>query len=145
VNKSLTRYVLALLLILPLIAACRQSAQPVETAAGAEIALEIEPQPPVVGMATLRVIVTDSDGQPVEDASVDVRGDMDHAGMVPVLGTAEASNGDGQYVIPFEWTMAGDWIVTVTVTLPRGEVAAEEFTLTVGSNGMDMDADAHGE
>jgi hypothetical protein len=136
---------LALLLILPLIAACRQSARPVETTAGVEIALEIEPQPPTVGAATLRVIVTDAEGNPVEDASVDVRGDMDHAGMVPVLGAADASGGDGRYVVPFEWTMGGDWIVTVTVTLPGGETATEEFTLTVGSNGMDMDAEAHGE
>jgi hypothetical protein len=133
---------LALLLILPLIAACRQSARPVETAAGVEIALEIEPQPPTVGAATLQVTVTDSGGDPVENASVDVRGDMDHAGMVPVLGVAEESAGAGQYVVPFEWTMGGDWIVTVTVNLPGGEVATEEFTLTVGSNGMNMDAQA---
>jgi hypothetical protein len=44
---------------------------------------------------------------------------MSHAGMTPVI--VERANGEaGTYAVPFEWTMAGDWIVTISATLPDG-------------------------
>jgi hypothetical protein len=39
----------------------------------------------------------------------------------------------GEYRAAFEWTMAGDWIVTVTATLPDGHVATRQFPITIGS------------
>ena len=85
-----------------------------------------------VGQTTLLITVTDKEGTPINDATVAVKGDMSHAGMVPVL--AEATNGEnGVYEMPFEWTMGGDWIVTVEVTLPDGRSANQQFDYSIDS------------
>ncbi len=89
--------------------------------------------PPGVGKYTLNVSVFDSENNPVNNAQVSVKGDMTHAGMLPVLATA--TNGDkGQYKVPFEWTMGGDWIVTIQVTLPDGTVAEESFPMVISDD-----------
>jgi hypothetical protein len=91
-----------------------------------------EPDPPVTGEARLLIQVTDSQGEPVDDARLQVKGDMTHAGMQPVL--AEITGGQaGLYTVPFTWTMPGDWIVTVEVTTPDGRAASGQFDLSVGS------------
>jgi hypothetical protein len=85
-----------------------------------------------VGETSLLVTVTDKEGTPIDNATVSVKGDMSHAGMVPVL--AEAANGEnGIYEMPFEWTMGGDWIVTVEVTLPDGRSATQQFNYSIDS------------
>ena len=104
-----------------------------------EIALAVEDENLSVGEATLVVTVTDEDDNPVTDATVEVRGDMDHAGMVPVIPEPVTENEDGVYRIPFEWTMGGDWIVIVEVTLTDDTVAAQEFEYVISGDGdMDM-------
>lgn len=116
-------------------AGCRQTAGgvPVETqTSDLRIDLVYEPVPAVVGGAMLMVRVMRADGTPVSDATVTARGDMNHAGMQPVDGTGELFS-DGLYRVPFTWTMAGDWFVTITVTLPDGTTAVERFDLTVRS------------
>ncbi len=55
---------------------------------------------------------------------------MTHAGMQPVLADA-GSGADGVYPADFEWTMSGDWVVTVTAALPDGRTALRRFDLTV--------------
>lgn len=82
------------------------------------------------GAATLTIHVTDAAGQPVEDAAVTVEGNMTHAGMAPVQAAATGGQG-GQYAAPFNWTMAGDWVVTVKVTLPDGRQAQADFPVGV--------------
>jgi hypothetical protein len=85
-----------------------------------------------VGETALLVTVTDKEGTPIDNATVSVKGDMSHAGMVPVL--ADATNGEnGVYEMPFEWTMGGDWIVTVEVTLPDGRSATQQFNYSIDS------------
>ena len=37
----------------------------------------------------------------------------------------------GVYRVPFQWTMSGDWIVTVAVILPNGETHKKTFDFTV--------------
>ena len=55
---------------------------------------------------------------------------MTHAGMVPVF--AQTTGGkNGRYVVPFEWTMGGDWTVTVDVSLEDGRTISREFPVTV--------------
>ena len=66
------------------------------------------------------------------------RGDMSHAGMAPVIASSE-DDADGVYRIPFEWTMAGDWFVDVTVTLADGREVVQRFDLSV-SGAMMHDA-----
>ena len=45
---------------------------------------------------------------------------MSHAGMQPVSGEAQ-EQGSGDYIVEgFQFTMGGDWILTVRATLPDG-------------------------
>jgi hypothetical protein len=101
-----------------------------ETNADLRIGMTPIPYPPAVGQARLVIHVTDAAGAPIDDARLSIKGDMTHAGMTPVL--AEGGGGvDGYYETPFEWTMAGDWIVTVEVWLADGRRVRERFELTV--------------
>jgi hypothetical protein len=50
--------------------------------------------------------------------------------MMPVLRDA-VEREPGMYTVPFEWTMAGDWIVTIDGTLSDGEVFTHTFETTV--------------
>jgi hypothetical protein len=131
--------VLSLLVLMSalLLAGCRESAQPTPTAATLEqedidIEMAVEPAPAAVGDATLVVTLHDSSGAPIDDAAIAVRGDMTHAGMVPVLGDV-TSGSNGEYRIPFEWTMGGDWIITVDITLADGVQISRVYEMTVRS------------
>jgi len=124
-----------IVLVLIALSGCRQAVGgvPVGTpAADIRMTLAYEPDPAAVGDAVLLVTVTDDAGAPVTDATVRVRGDMDHAGMQPVDGTGEHT-ADGVYRVPFEWTMGGDWFVTITATRPDGSSAVQRFDLSVES------------
>lgn len=136
----------ALLIVVLVLAACRQAEPPPAESADLNIVLRVEPEPPATGPSTLYVTVTDGSGAAVEDAQVNARGDMSHAGMVPVTGEGEHV-ADGEYQVPFEWTMAGDWFVDVTVALSEDRSVQERFDLTVsGEGGMSHDEaeDDHG-
>lgn len=133
--------VVGVLFTVLLAAGCRQAEPPPAASEGVFIDLEVRPQPPVTGDSTLVITVTGADDAPVTDATVSARGDMSHAGMAPVI--ADGSGGeDGIYVIPFEWTMAGDWFVDVTVTMADGAEYQQRFDLSVdGDMAMDMSAE----
>lgn len=124
------RYLLGLLVVM-LAVACSPSATPTPetTVQAAQIDLAFDPDPPVMGDASLVVMVTRDDA-PLADAPVSVRGDMNHAGMRPELGEA-TTDADGKATIPFEWSMGGDWIVTVSVTLPDSSEVSQEFPVSV--------------
>lgn len=121
--------ILALLVSLTL-AGCGRTSQQADQATDVNIGLSVNPDPPGVGATRLGVSVTGADGAPIEGARLQIRGDMSHAGMQPVL--AEVTGGQGgRYETPFEWTMGGDWIVTVTAALPDGRTATRQFNYTV--------------
>lgn len=124
------RYLLTLMLIV-LAVACSPAATPTPEAAvpTAQIDLQIDPDPPMMGDASLVVTLT-REGVPLADAPVSARGDMNHAGMTPVLGDA-ITDADGKATIPFNWSMGGDWIVTITVTLPDDSEVSQEFPVSV--------------
>lgn len=127
---------MALLLVL---AGCRESAQPT-AASSLQIEFNTDPLPPVPGEGTLIITVKDANGAAVNDATVTVRGDMNHAGMVPVEGESQEAS-DGLYRIPFNWSMGGDWILTVTATRPDGTTGSQRFDVSVGAmddNDMNM-------
>jgi copper(I)-binding protein len=129
-----------LILLVPLLvlAACRQTTEPSIDNLTIEVA--VNPDPPAVGDATLSVTLTDRDNKPINDATVNVTGNMSHAGMVPVI--AESSEGvEAVYEMPFQWTMGGDWVLTVEVTLANGETTSQEFEFSGVADGMgDMEA-----
>lgn len=91
---------------------------------------EITPDPPDVGPAVVEVVLTDADGEPVNGAELEIEGNMSHAGMEPVI--VDATGGqDGRYASDgFEFTMGGDWIITVSGTLPDGREIQRVFDLT---------------
>jgi YtkA-like protein len=89
---------------------------------------EISPQPPRVGKVTLTLNIKDASGAPVAGARLNLEGNMSHAGMVPVF--AEASEiGPGRYRSVMELSMAGDWNVTVHMTLSDDRKLDHEFEI----------------
>lgn len=134
--KQLSRITL-LLMVSVIAVACRQQAISAEN-----INLDVSVTDSLVGETTLIITVTDDEDNALENpGTLSIRGDMNHAGMTPVIrDTNEASN--GVFTVPFEWTMGGAWIVEVTLTLENGDVVTESFEyeiLTEASENNDMD------
>ncbi len=104
--------------------------------------------PPAAGTG-LTVYVADAAGMPVTDATVQVEGDMNHAGMAPVIGEPVADEADGAadgfYHIPFQFTMMGDWILTVTVERADGTRLERQLNLRVNDAGVSGDVVAAGQ
>jgi len=130
---------LVIALLLLGLAACREAAGgvPLDSSDGAaDVRLTLEPATDarlVMGSFAWDIVLADDAGAPIEGAAIAVRGDMNHAGMVPVEATA-VEVGDGLYRADFEWTMAGDWIVTVTATLPDGRIKTQSFDYSVATH-----------
>lgn len=134
---------LLVLLLLFTIAGCRESAQETETPDDYQMTLDVESDS--VGETTLLVTLLNAESEPVNDAVIDVKGDMNHAGMVPVLGSSENAPEHGVYRVPFNWTMGGEWILVVTASLPDDTTFSEEFNINITAEdgnmgGMDMEA-----
>jgi len=124
-------------LSLLLMAGCSRVSQEAEMESesephGVQIEL-VEPLFPLAtGPSTLQIRLYDADNnnQPINNAKIHVKGDMTHAGMIPILG--ETQNGEnGLYKIPLEWTMGGDWVVQVQATLTDGTSVENSFPMTI--------------
>ncbi len=113
-------------------ASCQRASQQQsgEEAPDVAVTLAVAPEPAAVGPAQLTVALADRAGQSIDGATVRLKGDMSHAGMQPVLADAVDAGG-GLYTADLTWTMAGDWFVTVTATLPDGRMAVRRFDLAV--------------
>lgn len=89
---------------------------------------------------SLSVMLMDMDGNPVTDARVGLEGNMNHAGMVPVISdpVADDMDGaeDGTYQVPFAFTMGGDWIVTVAVEMADGTMEMQDVMLVATEDGV---------
>ncbi|HSJ58214.1 MAG TPA: FixH family protein, partial [Anaerolineae bacterium] len=101
-------------LVLFLVTGCQRGGRDLADVA---VELEIEPQPVRVGLATVRVALSDEAGQAIEGAQVEIEGNMSHAGMVPVFSAAREA-APGRYEAQLEFTMGGDWFIVVRVDLP---------------------------
>lgn len=89
-----------------------------------------ENDPVLAGDAHVIVMLTSFDGQPLNDASVALHATMPEHDMLPV--DSEIEEGiKGRYTIPVRWTMAGDWNVEITVTLPNTQEITQTYTQTV--------------
>lgn len=129
------RLVPLVVILLVLMAACRQSVGGVPDAQplASDVTIDLAPVgsgAQTIGPTTLRVTLTDDTNAPVTGATVTLRGDMNHAGMIPVESIA-ADRGDGTYDADFEWTMIGEWIVTVRAELADGGIVVESFDFSV--------------
>jgi len=113
--------------------ACTRESQKRETAANIMMELTVDPSPASIGEAMLYFKLFDSQNLPLEGTSLRVKGDMSHPGMQPILADSEEI-GNGRYSTPFEWTMGGDWILTITGELPDGQSFSHTFELSISSD-----------
>lgn len=84
-----------------------------------EVGTGIEPDPPHIGPATVTIDLHDAQARPIEEARLELEGNMNHAGMVPVFSQA-TEVAPGRYEATLEFTMAGDWFILVRAHLPDG-------------------------
>ena len=116
---------LALSLALSAFVGCR--AAPAE---GSTVQVRLEVLTPhVVGPATVEVKLTNPDGQPVEGASVTVRGDMTHGGMAPEIVKLRSASPGVYRTEEFNFTMAGEWTLKVQAELPGGAKVERSFEI----------------
>jgi hypothetical protein len=99
-----------------------------DSAKNLTLAHEISPQSPRVGQVTIALRLTDAAGTPVTGALMKLEGNMSHAGMVPVFSEAKEIE-PGRYLTTLELSMAGDWHVLVTVTLPDKQKFERQFEI----------------
>ena len=89
------------------------------------------------------VELRDESGQPVTDVTVSLEGNMNHAGMVPVLTETvlDGADGreDGRYTLPFQFTMLGDWIITVKITPQDGPPLTTNIDLRAGAESVTVE------
>jgi hypothetical protein len=78
------------------------------------IAVSTNPSPAMMGDIELVFTITDADGNPIEGAKVDVSADhIDMTGMT--MGGAATDQGSGKYAINANFSMSGNWKLTVYV------------------------------
>lgn len=119
------------LLILALVCvACRL---PTNEAGGTSDALQMEIEvdlEPDIGITPVSVRVV-QEGRAVVGASVEITGDMTHAGMIPVIRKAVEVEPGLYRADTFEFTMAGDWFLTAEVVLSDGKRVSKILPLSV--------------
>ena len=107
-----------------LVAGCRGSGA--STSPVISIEPEVLPQPVRVGPATIILNVADASRKPLTGARINLEGIMSHPGMAPSFGKA-SETAPGRYQAPLEFTMAGDWIIVVHLTLGDGRQVEKQF------------------
>jgi hypothetical protein len=123
-------------LLFLLVSGCARASRQAGSA-DVHMSLTAVPFPARVGESRLVIQIADENDRPVDKAHLQIKGDMTHSGMVPVLAEIDGGTG-GLYEIPFEWTMAGDWVVTVDLRLPDGATAQQRFEMSVHSEADDI-------
>jgi hypothetical protein len=87
---------------------------------------EISPQPPLVGPATITLTLKDSAASNISGASIALEADMSHPGMRPAFGEAKEVD-PGRYQCQIAFTMAGDWVILLHITLADGQKLERQF------------------
>jgi hypothetical protein len=105
-----------------------QSTPEVEAAPQVNIKVETAPDPLAVGDAELSFIITDQNGGPIEGAKVDVGADHTDMTGMGMHGPA-AEQGNGRYAIKANFSMSGNWKITVYVR--KGDLDVEQDILFV--------------
>lgn len=110
----ISMFVLALVLL----AACGGEAAPATDGTTEEkpvnIQVETSPSPARMGDVELVFTIADANGNPIEGATVDVSADhTDMTGMT--MGGAATDQGGGKYAINANFSMSGNWKLTVYV------------------------------
>lgn len=123
------RQILCALALLMLLAACRRQSR-----SSSDLRLEVSVKSLLVGETQVIARLRDQNGQAVDKPGrLSLRGDMDHAGMAPVFAEASAAV-NGVFTLPFEWTMAGSWILEAQLNMPSGDGLTETFRYEILSS-----------
>jgi hypothetical protein len=121
----------AAILLLVMAGGCgRSQSTATETKDDYQVSFATDPAPPDQGAGTVIVTIKDKEGHGVGASRVAIEANMNHAGMKPenVVSTIGA---DGEYRLPLNWTMGGEWYVDVKITLPGGEMISRRFPVDV--------------
>jgi len=109
-------FISMLVLLSALLAACGGAVTPADTTSAkpVNIAVFTNPNPAMMGDLELVLTITDADGNPIERAKVDVSADhTDMTGMT--MGGAATDQGGGKYAINANFSMSGNWKLTIYV------------------------------
>ena len=107
---------IGVLVLSTLLAACSSAATPAETTSSKPVNIQVEtnPTPAVMGDMEVVLTITDADGQPIEGATVDVSAKHTDMSGMDMGGTA-TEQGSGRYSINANFSMSGNWKLTVYV------------------------------
>lgn len=103
--------------------ACRK---PLAPSPAVDIEREIVPWPAQVGPATVTLKLFDAGRKAVTGARVNLEGDMAHPGMRPEFAETREIV-PGRYQGRLDFTMAGDWVILVHITLPGGKIVERQL------------------
>jgi hypothetical protein len=109
-------FISVFVLLSVLLAACGGAATPADTTSAkpVNIAVSTNPNPAMMGDMELVFTITDEHGNPIEGATVDVS--ADHTDMTGMnMGGAATEQGGGKYAINANFSMSGNWKLTVYV------------------------------
>ena len=112
-------FISVIVLLAGVLAACGGSAEPDAPAdpgstGEVNITVETSPNPAAMGDVELVLTITDAQGNPIEGATVDV--EVDHTDMTGMgMNGAATDQGGGRYSINANFSMSGNWKLTVYV------------------------------
>ena len=109
------KWIAIMFTLVVLLASCSNAAQP-QSAAVDPVKITLKSNPPAlaVGKAELILEIKDLKDQPLTGAKVDVSADhIDMSGMT--MGGAATEQADGKYAIKTDFSMSGNWKITVFV------------------------------
>jgi hypothetical protein len=100
--------------------------KPAPASPAIEIRHEIAPWPARVGATTVTVSLSDAGGHAVSGARITLEADMSHPGMRPEFGEAREIAA-GRYQGRLTFSMPGDWVILVHITLPAGQTVERQL------------------
>lgn len=127
---KLLNVLIGVLILLLVLAACGQQSAPTDVATNLSLSIRVEPEQLSVGETTLIVTLKDANGRRIDGANLQIHADMDHEGMSPVDREVNESS-NGEYRVPFEWSMGGGWVVKVSARLASASEISETFNFFV--------------
>ena len=104
--------------------------------------LQITLLPPSVGGGRdiVRIQLHNREQASITDAIVMVEGNMNHAGMAPIMAgpISDGDDGatDGIYQASLPFSMLGDWVITIAVNLADGSQTTQDINVTVTDGGV---------
>src|SRR5215208_2518582 len=125
-------FVCLLVVLSVLLAACGGETTPAVETPSKPVTIQVEsnPSPAGVGDAELIFTITDGNGSPIEGARVDVAADHTDMSEMGMSGAA-TDQGAGRYSINANFSMTGNWKLTVYVRNDAGLDYKEDIEFKV--------------